>query len=69
MKNLDHEGIIKLLEYGRKGICVKPEGTVFENLVYMVMEYAKGEILFDYTERMKDENRGMEEYKAKLIFK
>jgi len=69
MKNLEHDGIVKLLEYGKKGVCVKPTGTVVHNLVYIVMEYARGEQLFDLTEKMKDEDKGMDECTAKFLFK
>lgn len=48
MKNLDHHGIVKLIDHGTDGRVVKPSGRVLENLVYIVMEYVTGESLFDF---------------------
>ena len=52
LKNLDHAGIIKMYEYGDAGQVVKPSGRVIENLVYIVMEFVQGGLLFDLCQTM-----------------
>ena len=52
LKNLDHFGIIKMYEYGDAGQVVKPSGRVIENLVYIVMEFVQGGLLFDLCQTM-----------------
>ena len=39
LKNLNHQGIIKMLEYGDSGQVLKPSGRLIENLVFIMMEY------------------------------
>ena len=68
MKSLEHSSIVKLLEHGKKGVCVKPSGRVVENLVYIVMEYVKGELLFDFQERMNVDGNGMGEAASRFFF-
>merc|ERR1712045_937811 len=52
LKNLQHQGIIKLYEYGDQGQVVKSSGRVISNLVYIVMEYVEGGLLFDLCQNM-----------------
>ena len=52
MKNLQHQGIISMYEYGDAGQVVKPSGRVIENLVYIVMEFVQGGLLFDLCQSM-----------------
>lgn len=47
LKSLSHPGLIKLIEYGDKGVVRKPSGHVIENLVFIVMEYVSNGLLFD----------------------
>jgi len=47
LKNLDHSGIISMFEYGDAGQVVKPSGRVIDNLVFIVMEFVQGGLLFD----------------------
>lgn len=39
LKNLNHKGVIKMLEFGDTGTVVKPSTRVINNLVYILMEY------------------------------
>jgi serine/threonine protein kinase len=52
LKNLQHQGIISMYEYGDAGQVVKPSGRVIENLVYIVMEFVQGGLLFDLCQSM-----------------
>jgi len=52
LKNLDHCGIIRMVDYGDAGQVVKPSGRVIENLVFIVMEYVQGGLLFDLCQTM-----------------
>jgi serine/threonine protein kinase len=47
LKNLDHAGIIRMVDYGDAGQVVKPSGRVIDNLVFIVMEFVSGGLLFD----------------------
>ena len=52
LKNLQHQGIIQMYEYGDAGQVVKPSGRIIENLVYIVMEFVQGGLLFDLCQTM-----------------
>ena len=52
LKNLQHQGIINMYEYGDAGQVVKPSGRVIDNLVYIVMEFVQGGLLFDLCQNM-----------------
>jgi len=47
LKNLNHIGIIRMVDFGDAGQVVKPSGRVINNLVFIVMEYVAGGLLFD----------------------
>lgn len=47
LKNIKHKGIVDMLEFGDNGLVVKPSTRRIENLVYIIMEYIKGGLLFD----------------------
>lgn len=47
LKNLQHTGIINMYEYGDAGQVVKPSGRIIDNLVFIVMEFVQGGLLFD----------------------
>lgn len=47
LKSLKHAGIVNLLQYGDAGEVVKPSGRVIPNLVYLVLEFVQGGLLFD----------------------
>jgi len=44
---LKHTGIINILECGDQGIVEKPSGRVINNMVYLIMDYVQGGLLFD----------------------
>ena len=52
LKNLEHAGIIRMFEYGDAGQVVKPSGRVIDNLVFIVMEFVQGGLLFDLCQTM-----------------
>ena len=52
LKNLDHFGIIRMHEYGDAGQVVKPSGRVIDNLVFIIMEFVQGGLLFDLCQTM-----------------
>ena len=47
LKNLQHAGIIQMLDFGDQGQVVKPSTRVIPSLVYLVMECVQGGLLFD----------------------
>ena len=65
MNGLKHKNIVGLKAYGPNGYVVKPSGRKIENLVYIIMEYAEGGILFDVCDKMK----GMGEDVGREFFK
>lgn len=52
LKNLNHEGIIRMHDFGDNGEVVKPSGRIINNLVFIVMEYVEGGLLFDLCQTM-----------------
>lgn len=52
LKNVKHPGIINMLEFGDTGQVVKPSTRVINNLVFIVMEYVQGGLLFDLCQLM-----------------
>jgi len=47
LQGLDHEGIVKLLDYGSEGQVKKKSGRVIEDLVYILLEHVSGGLLYD----------------------
>lgn len=47
LQTLKHPNIIKILEFGDQGLVKKPNGKVISNLVYIVLEFVTGGLLFD----------------------
>jgi len=52
LKNLQHAGIISMYEYGDAGQVLKPSGRIIDNLVFIVMEFVQGGLLFDLCQTM-----------------
>merc|ERR1711953_129047 len=52
LKNLQHVGIISMYEYGDAGQVLKPSGRIIDNLVFIVMEFVQGGLLFDLCQTM-----------------
>jgi len=47
LKNLSHSGVIKMVDFGDAGQVIKPSGRIISNLVFIIMEFVKGGLLFD----------------------
>lgn len=47
LRSLKHAGIISILECGDSGVVEKPSGRVINNMVFIIMEYVQGGLLFD----------------------
>jgi len=52
LQGLNHQNIIKILGYGSDGQVVKPSGREIKNLVYIILEYVNGGLLFDVCQTM-----------------
>lgn len=48
LKNMDHPHVIRLISYGDDGQVLKPSGRIIERLVYLIMEFVPGGLLFDF---------------------
>lgn len=48
MENLKHKQIVKLKGYGTDGKIVKNSGKIMTGIVYIMMEYVEGGLLFDF---------------------
>lgn len=44
---LNHNNIVRLIDYGSDGQIVKCSGRVLSNLVYISLEYVEGGLMFD----------------------
>ena len=47
LKSIEHSGVIRLLDYGDAGVVSKPSGRQISGLVYIIMEFVQGGLLFD----------------------
>lgn len=47
LKGLNHDNIVKLIDYGSEGTVKKKSGRVIEDLVYILMEHVSGGLLYD----------------------
>jgi len=45
--DLDHPHIYKVVSYGSDGVITKPSGREIQNLVYIIVDYVPGGLLFD----------------------
>ena len=52
MKSLEHTGIVRMLDFGDAGEVLKPSGRIITNLVYIMMEFVQGGLLFDLCQLM-----------------
>jgi len=64
LKNLNQIGIVQLYGYGDMGHVLKPSGRNIHNLVYLMMEYAPGGLLFDLCQTMG----AMGEFTGRFLF-
>lgn len=47
LQGLKHDNIINIVAYGSDGHVKKPSGRELQNLVYILLEYVSGGLLFD----------------------
>ena len=52
LQGLKHDNIVNILGYGSDGTVLKPSGRKIENLVYILLEYVTGGLLFDLCQSM-----------------
>merc|ERR1711939_33855 len=52
LQGLKHGNIVNILGYGSDGTVLKPSGRKIENLVYILLEYVSGGLLFDLCQTM-----------------
>ena len=65
LQSMEHDNIIKCLEYGSKGIIKKPDGAERKDVLYIVLEFAEGGLLFDVAQLLE----GFEEEMARYFYK
>ena len=61
---MNHKNIVGILGYGSDGHVKKPSGREINNLVYIILEYVNGGLLFDVCQSLG----GMGEEDAKFFF-
>lgn len=47
LRGLRHQNIVKIYGFGSDGYMTKPSGRVVENIVFIILEYVSGGLLFD----------------------
>jgi len=47
LQGLNHQNIVNILGYGSDGYVKKPSGREIKNLVFILLEYIPGGLLFD----------------------
>lgn len=52
LTSMDHPNVIKCLGWSDKGVCVKKSGRVINDLVYLVVDYVKGSLMFEVCQLM-----------------
>ena len=52
LKNLQHSGIINMVDYGDSGQVVKPSGRIIDHQAFIIMEFVQGGLLFDLCQTM-----------------
>lgn len=65
MRRLNHDNMIQLIDQGGNGTIVNPSGKVLSNLIYLVLEYSNGGLLFDLVKGNND--RGFGEDASKYL--
>ena len=58
--------MIKLVDQGCNGVIVNGNGTQISKLVYLILEYADGGLLFDLVKANND--KGFGEDSSKFLF-
>lgn len=52
LKAMQHDNIIKIVDYGSDGTILKTSNTLIQNMVFIMMEHVKGGLLFDLCQDM-----------------
>lgn len=52
LKSIEHAGVIRLVDFGDAGVVAKPSGRQITGLVYIIMEFVQGGLLFDLCQLM-----------------
>jgi len=47
LQGLNHNNIVNIIGWGSTGVVIKPSGRKIENLVFILLEYVTGGLLFD----------------------
>ena len=47
LQGLNHKGIVRLLDFGDAGVIVKPSGRTINKLVFLILEFVNGDLLFN----------------------
>ena len=47
LRGLNHPNVVNILGYGSDGVIVKKSGRTSDKLVYLLLEYVSGGLLFD----------------------
>ena len=60
LQSIKHEHVIKCIGYGSNGVIKKPSGRIVDNLIYILLEYVSGGLLFDLCQNLggSDEDSG-----------
>jgi len=49
---MNHKNIVRLIDYGTDGEIIKPSGRVIQNIVYIMMEYVSGGLMFNLCQNL-----------------
>ena len=66
MRKLSHKNMIQLIDQGGNGTIVNPSGTEISNLIYLILEYSNGGLLFDLVKGNDDKGFGEDSSKYLL---
>lgn len=47
LEGLKHDNIVNILSYGTDGVTVKVSGREMKDMIYIILEYVSGGLLFD----------------------
>ncbi len=47
LQSLSHKGVVGYVSHGKEGVILKQSGKELTDLVYIIMEYVQGYVLYD----------------------
>lgn len=62
---MNHNNIVKLIDYGTEGEIIKPSGRKINDIVYITMEYVSGGLMFNLCQNLG----GMGEDAGRFFFR